>query len=133
MFFQIGMGGLSIIIVIVALILVSMLILKISLVLTKAPEKRNMKWVALSFLIQSGIVAFVSAPLLLIGAIGGFQYGPPVGLIIFTVIFSGFIVLHVINVIHKTGPRRALAITIVLILPISAAMTLLGMTLGNMF
>ena len=117
------------IILIIVLILGDILLLKIGLAITKAQEKKNMKWVAGSFGIQFGIIFFISSPLLLFGMIGKFQGDP--GVIAPIVLFSVFIDLNVINVLHKIGLKRSLVVVIFVVVPIIKAMVLLGQILGG--
>lgn len=105
------------------------LLLKLGLTITKAQEKKNMKWVAGSFGIQLGIIFFIGSPLILYGMIGRFQGDP--GLIIPVVLFAVFIDLHVINVIHKIGLKRSLVVVIFVVGPIIAALYIIGSTLGG--
>ncbi|MFX1309422.1 MAG: hypothetical protein ACFE8C_06960, partial [Promethearchaeota archaeon] len=105
MFFQTGMPSFDEIIPIiiaVSLIVGDIFILKIGLAITKAEEKTNFKWVAASFGIQFGLIFFISTPMILGGWTGQYsEGGPHPALIALTVIFSAFIDLNVINIIHK--------------------------------
>ncbi len=121
MIFQDRMGGIQIIIITLVLILGSILIFKIGLIVTKAQEKTNMKWVATSFGIQFGIILFISLPL----SMSSFEEGPPGGIIALVIIFSAFIVTHVINVIHKIGIKRSFVVMLLILAPISFAMAIL--------
>jgi len=118
---------------IIAILLIcgDILILKIGLTITKAEEKKNFKWVAGSFGIQFGLIFFISTPMILGGATGAFSNGGPEPfLIALTVIFSAFIDLHIINIIHKIGMKRSLIITILIMGPITYAMYLIGSNIG---
>jgi len=119
------------IIIAACLLLGDILILKIGLSITKAREKVNFKWVAGSFGIQFGLIFFISIPMILGGWTGQFsEGGPPITLIILTVIFCGFIDLNVINILHKLGMLRSFIIVILILGPITYAMYLLGSNLG---
>ncbi len=119
-------------IIVAVLILGDILLLKIGLAITKAQERKNMKWVAGSFGIQFGIILFISSPLLLYGMIGSFEEEGNMGAIIAPVVlFSVFIDLNVINVIHKIGLKRSLVVVIFVVGPIIAAMVILGSGLGG--
>jgi hypothetical protein len=136
MFFQTGMPSLEEmipIIIAVSLIVGDILILKIGLAITKAQEKTNFKWVAGSFGIQFGVIFFISIPMILGGWTGQFTEGPPILTIILTVIFCGFIDTNVINIIHKIGLKRSLIIVLLILGPISYAMSILGTELGGLF
>ena len=118
MFFQTGlpsMEELTPIIIAIVLIVADIFILKIGLSITKAQEKTNFKWVAGSFGIQFGIIFFISAPMILGGLTGQMSEGGPSPLLIaLTIIFSSFIDLNIINVLHKIGMKRALIITVLI-------------------
>ena len=118
-------------IIAISLILVDILLLKIGLAITKAQEKTNMKWVAGSFGIQFGIIFFVGSPLILYGMIGRFDGEG--GMIILVVLFSVFIDLNVINVIHKIGIKRSIVVVIFVVVPIIIALIFLGQSLGGIF
>jgi hypothetical protein len=132
MLFQIPpMEDLIPIIIAACLLLGDILILKIGLSITKAQEKVNFKWVAGSFGIQFGLIFFISTPMILGGWTGQYsEGGPPITLMIFTVIFCGFIDLNVINILHKIGMLRSFIIVILILGPITYAMYLLGSNLG---
>ncbi|MFW9968991.1 MAG: hypothetical protein ACFFDF_02240 [Candidatus Odinarchaeota archaeon] len=134
MFFQIPrMEELIPIIFAVCLLLVDIIILKLGLIITKAQEKTNFKWVAGSFGIQFGLIFFISTPMILGGWTGQFSTGgPPIALIILTVVFCTFIDLNVINIIHKIGIIRALIIALLIMGPVTYAMYLLGSNLGSL-
>jgi len=126
------METMGIYIIVAVLILGDILLLKIGLAITKAQERKNMKWVAGSFGIQFGIILFISSPLLLYGMIGSFEEEGNMGVIIAPVVlFSVFIDLNVINVIHKIGLKRSLVVVIFVVGPIIAAMVILGSGLGG--
>jgi hypothetical protein len=134
MIFQIPpMGEMIPIIIAVCLLFADILILKLGLVITKAQEKTSIKWVSGSFGIQFGLIFFISTPMILGGWTGQFSTGgPPIPLIILTVIFCVFIDLNVINILHKVGLVRALIIALLILGPITYAMSLLGSNLGSL-
>ena len=132
MLFQIpSMGEMIPIIIAVCLLLGDILLLKLGLAITKAQEKTDFKWVAGSFGIQFGIIFFISTPMILGGWTGQFTEGPPILLIIITVIFCTFIDLNVVNILHKIGWLRSFIIVILILGPISYAMSILGTELGG--
>jgi hypothetical protein len=121
------------IIIAVCLLVGDILILKLGLTIIKAQEKTNLKWVAGSFGIQFGLIFFISTPMILGGWTGQYSTGgPPIILIILTVIFCIFIDLNVINIIHKIGMLRALILAILIMGPVTYAMYLLGSNLGSL-
>lgn len=107
------------------------ILLKLGLIITQAETKRDMKWVAISFLIQFVVVFFISTPLFLMGIIGAFDEGPPFGAIIPIIILSAFIDLNVINIIHRLGLKRAIWVLILIIGPIIASMFTIGPLIAN--
>ncbi|MFX0104450.1 MAG: hypothetical protein ACFE75_03040 [Candidatus Hodarchaeota archaeon] len=113
-------------------IVADIFILKIGLKIIRAEEKTNMKWVAISFGIQFGLIFFISLPMLLMGSMGTFQQGGPhPALIALTIIFSTFIDLNVVNVIHKAGMKRSLVIVLLILGPLSFAMFIINYNLGS--
>lgn len=121
------------IIIAVCLLVGDIFILKLGLTITKAQEKTNFKWVAGSFGIQFGLIFFISTPMILGGWTGQYTTGgPPIALIIITVILCAFIDLNIINIIHKIGIVRALIIALLIIGPVTYAMYLLGSNLGSL-
>jgi len=105
-------------------------LLKLALVVTKAQKRRRMKWVAGSFAIQFGIIFIISSPLFLLGFMGSFQGEPDV--VIPIVIFSVFIDLNVINVLHQVGLKRSFGILLLTFVPIMFIMISLGNILSGM-
>jgi len=111
--------------IIAGVLLVSgVIILKVALAITKAESKTSMKWVAGSFFIQYGVTFFITLPMLLdmiialmSGSYNNYE-GPPPLLIAMVVIFSTFIVVNLINTIHKPGIIRSLVITLSILGPI---------------
>ena len=118
---------------IAVLLLVGVLVFRIGLAITKADVKIDTKWVFGSFFIQFGLIFFISAPMILAGATGGFeQGGPNPGMMIATILFSAFIDLQVVNVIHKLGMKRSLVIVILVLIPIVGAMYMLGSNMDSL-
>jgi hypothetical protein len=108
------------------LLVADIFILKFGLIITKAESKRNLKWVAISFLIQFGAIFFISLPTFLMGMTGEFDEGPNPGIIIPIVLLSVFIDINLINVIHKIGIKRSVVVSFLILVPIIAAMVFLG-------
>ncbi len=124
--------------IIATIIIISgILLFKIGLVVTKAESKTNFKWVAVSFLLQYGVTLFISAPMLLdmvLTFMTGPTYnyrGPDPGIIAMVVIFSAFIVVNLINMIHKPGIKRSIVITLLILGPIIGSNYLIFSSLGN--
>jgi hypothetical protein len=115
------------------------LILKIGLAITKAESKTNIKWVAASYLILYGVTLFVSSPMLLdmflsemeCQGIPDCYYGPEGGMIAISVIFSVFLVLNLINIIHKPGLGRSFILTLLILGPIIGANYLIFSNIGS--
>ena len=124
--------------IIAALLIVGgIIIFKMSLVATKAESKTSFKWVAGSFLIQFGVTLFISAPMLLdmvlasmVGTSNNNQ-GPEPGSIAMVVIFSTFIVVNLINMMHKPGIIRSIIIALLILGPIIGSTYLIFDNLGN--
>ncbi len=120
-------------IIIAVLLLVGVLIFWIGLAITKADVKTNAKWIFGSFFIQFGVIFFISIPMILAGATGDFNNGGPnLGIMAATIIFSAFIDLQIINVIHKLGMKRSLLIVILVLIPITAALYMLGQNMSSL-
>jgi len=105
------------------------LLLKFGLAITKARERTRMKWVAVSFLIQFGVIFLISSPLFLLGFAGAFKGEPEVTIPI--IILCTFIDLNVINVIHQVGLKRSLIVVLIIILPIVFIMVNMGSILSG--
>lgn len=90
---------------------IGLVMLKIGLVISKAEVRTGIKWMLASFGIQVGIFFFVAGPLILLGISGAFgERGPEVIFIIIFLILALFIDVHVLNVIHELGIKRALLV-----------------------
>ena len=114
------------------------IILKIGLAITKAESKTNFKWVAISYLILYGVTLFVSTPMLLDMFLSEMEcmgddcyYETDGGLIGLSVIFSTFLVLNLINIIHKPGLARSFILTLLILGPIIGANYLIFSNIGN--
>ena len=115
------------------LLFLGVLIFKIGLLATKAQVKTNAKWVFGSFFIQFGLIFFISIPIMLGGITGDSSNGgPDDGLIATVIIFSAFIDVQVVNIIHKLGMKRSLIIVILIIGPIAGAMVTLGQNMDTL-
>lgn len=115
------------------------IILKIGLAITKAESKTNFKWVAISYLILYGVTLFVSSPMLLDMFLSEMEcmgqpdcyYETDGGIIVISVFFSVFLVLNLINVIHKPGLARSFILTLLILVPIIGANVLIFSNIGN--
>ncbi len=105
------------------------LLLKLGLTITKAQKRTRMKWVAVSFLIQFGVIFIISSPMFLLGFAGAFDGDP--GVVIPIIILCTFIDLNVINVIHQVGLKRSLIVVSIIILPIVFIMANMGTVLSG--
>jgi len=113
------------------------IILKVALVITKAESKTDMKWVAGSFFIQTGVTLFITLPMQLdmilafmSGSYSNYD-GPPPLVIAMVVIFSTFIVVNLINTIHKPGIIRSLVITLMILGPIIGSSYIIFSNIGS--
>ncbi len=135
MIFQDGtpsLGEYTPLFILAALLIGDIFLLKLFLIMTKADSKRNLKWVAISFGIQFGLIFFICLPLFLIGLTGGFdEHGPDPGIIIPFFVLSIFIDLNLINVIHKIGIKRSVIVAFFISAPIIASMFILGPLIAN--
>ena len=137
MFFQISNDAIGPILSAVFLILIGMIIFKFGLAVTKAESKTNFKWVAGSFLIQYGVTLFISAPMLLDMVLTFIAYGTlddfrlDSGLIAVSVIFSTFIIINLINMIHRPGIKRSFIIALLILGPIFFSNYIIFSNLGN--
>jgi len=120
------------IILIVAVAAGDILLLKLSLVMTKAQIRTRMKWVAGSFLIQFAIIFIISSPLFLLGAMGAFNGDGPGAIIIIIIILSAFIDLNIVNILHQIGLKRSFIIVVIVLVPIVFIMISLGDLLSQM-
>ena len=105
------------------------LLLKLGLAIVKAKKRTRMKWVAISYLIQFGVIFFISSPLFFLGFTGEFHGDP--GVIIPIVILCVFIDLNVINVIHQVGLKRSLVVVFIILVPIIFIMVNIGSVISN--
>ena len=108
---------------------VDILLLKLGLTITKARERTRIKWVAVSFLIQLGVIFIISSPLFLLGFAGEFKEDAEV--VIPIILLCTFIDLNVINIIHQVGLKRSLIVVSIIILPIVFIMVNMGSVLSK--
>ena len=92
--------------------------LKVGLLITKADVRTSFKWLLASFGIQVGMFFFVASPLILMGVSGAFgRGGPAIVLIIIFLILAMFMDLHLLNVLHQLGLKKALLVFGLMALP----------------
>jgi len=119
------------IIIMGSLVVLNIFILKIGLAISKAKVKKNMKWAAISSVIQFGIIFFISSPMILLGIY--IWHGPPKPeVIVPTIIISFFVDVNVMNLIHRIGIKKAVVIGVFLIGPITVALFFLGSGIANL-
>jgi hypothetical protein len=95
------------------------LFLKLGLKVVKSRTKKGFKWLAISIIMQLFMVALLASPFILIGFAGGFNdKGPSPGLIIFAIIIAIFMDLNIINILHKTGLKKAILCFFLMIVPL---------------
>ena len=97
--------------------ILTLILLKIGLVITKAETRTGIKWVLISFGIQVGVFFFVAGPLMLAGFSETDGGGPPAILIILFVIIALFMDVNVLNITHELGLKRALIVFIFIFIP----------------
>ncbi len=106
---------------------VGMVLLKVGLSIVKAEKKTSMKNVLMYYLIYLGTIMFILMQLIFI-EMRGFNLVPILGLSILAV----FIVTNMINIFHDTGIKKAIFITVLLIIPITVAMSIIGPLMGEL-
>ena len=103
---------------IIIFFIVGLIMLKIGLVATKAETRTGYKWLMASFGIQVGMFFFVAFPLIFMGVSGAFgEQGPEIVLIIIFIIIALFMDIHVLNVLHQLGLKRALLVFALMAIP----------------
>lgn len=107
--------------------LVGIVLLKVGLSIVKAEKKTSMKNVLMYYLIYLGTIMFILMQLIFI-EMRGFNIIPILGLSILAV----FIVTNMINIFHDTGIKKAIFITVLLIIPITIAMSIIGPLMGEL-
>ena len=101
----------EIFVIIIIAFIVGLILLKVGLVITKAEARTGFRWLLASFGIQVGMFFFVGSPMILLGISGAFgEQGPEVILIIIFLVLALFIDLHVLNIVHQLGIKRALLV-----------------------
>ncbi|HEC38414.1 hypothetical protein LCGC14_0836290 [marine sediment metagenome] len=110
------------------------LLLKFGLAINRAENKTNMKWVAISFFIQYGVALFISLPILLekITVRANQVYnpllkyeGPNAPVAVLTITVAIFILINLINMIHKVGIKRSIVIISFLLGPMIGSIYLI--------
>ena len=87
--------------------------------LAKSHSKRNFKWLAISIIMQLFMIALLASPFILMGFAGEFSDGDPsTVLIIFAIILAIFLDLNIINILHKTGLKRAILCFLLILVPL---------------
>ena len=99
------------------------LFLKLGLATAKSKTRKGFKWLAISIIMQLFIVALLASPFILTGFAGGFDDDEP-GLIIFAIVLAIFMDLNIINILHKTGLKKALLCFFLMIIPLVAGIFL---------
>jgi hypothetical protein len=114
----------SSIVILFVLIVADIILLKIGLTLTKTECWKTMRWVAISFAIQFGVIFAIGSPLFILGVIGAFR--GDIGAIIPVVIICAFVDMNIVNIIHRIGLKRSLLVVIIIIVPMIFIMSGLG-------
>lgn len=116
--FQLRFTDFLLYIILPIFIISGIIALKIGLTIAKAEVWRGMKFCALSFVIQLGVILFIASPLILFGFAGEMEGAPPIALIMVFLVLALFIDIQVINVIHKLGLKRAILVFIIMMIPV---------------
>jgi len=105
------------------------ILFKIGLSITRAQERTNIKWVAISFFIQFGIAMFISTPLALdkvMALMTGRKYEGPQALgFVITVVLSIFILINMINLLHKSGIIKSIILILLVMGPVGGSIYLI--------
>jgi hypothetical protein len=109
----------------------ALILLKLGLVLTKAEVRTSFKWVLVSFASQVGIFFFVGGPLMLLGFAAEMEGGPPGVLILIFILLALFMGIHVLNVMHKLGIKRAFIVFLMILVPFLVVDAILIILLMN--
>ena len=95
------------------------LFFKLGLAMVKSKSRKRFKWLAISIIIQLCMIALLASPFILIGFAGGFDNkGPSPGLIIFAIVLAILMDLNIINILHKTGLKRAILCFLLMLVPL---------------
>ena len=114
-----------------ATFLFMILFLKLGLASVKSKTKKGFKLLAISILIQLSMIALLASPFILMGfAAGEFDKEPSPVLIIFAILLAIFMDLNIINILHKTGLKRAILCFFLMIIPLVAG-SVVGVLLGR--
>ncbi|MHA1104693.1 MAG: hypothetical protein ACTSPN_03110 [Promethearchaeota archaeon] len=104
------------------------LFLKLGLATVKSKAKKGFKLLAISILIQLVMIALLASPFILMGFAGEFEYKDPSPvLIIFAIVLAIFLDLNIINILHKTGLKRAILCFFLMIIPLVAGVVIGGL------
>ncbi len=124
---EIPWGLITPILIVTIASVIGMVLLKVGLSIVKAEKKTSMKNVLIFYLIYLGTIMFILMQLMFI-EMRGFNIVPILGLSILAV----FIVTNMVNIFHDTGIKKAIFITILLIIPITIAMSIIGPLMGQL-
>ncbi len=124
---EIPWGVITPILIVTIASVVGMVLLKVGLSIVKAEKKTRMKNVLMYYFIYLGTIMFILMQLMFI-EMRGFNIVPILGLSILAV----FIVTNMINIFHDTGIKKAIFITVLLIIPITVAMSIIGPLMGEL-
>ncbi len=124
---EIPWGLITPILIVTIASVIGMVLLKVGLSIVKAEKKTSMKNVLIFYLIYLGTIMFIMVQLMFI-EMTGFNIVAILGLSILAV----FIVTNMVNIFHDTGIKKAIFITILLIIPITIAMSIIGPLMGQL-
>ncbi|MBD3197928.1 MAG: hypothetical protein GF317_22950 [Candidatus Lokiarchaeota archaeon] len=112
----------------IGVLILELILVKIGLAISKAETRKNFKWTLGSILIQIGLIAFISLPVLLEGFSTGWSEGGPNAVTIISLSIVGAIIdVNLINVIHEIGIGKSIFVFILFAIP----MVFLGYILGT--
>lgn len=114
-----------------ATFLFMILFFKLGLATVKSKTRKGFKLLAISILIQLFMIALLASPFILMGFAGEFEMeGPSPVLIIFAIVLAIFLDLNIINILHKTGLKKAILCFFLMIIPLVAG-GVIGILLGE--
>ena len=93
------------------------LFFKLGLSAAKSKTRKGFKWLAISIIIQLCMIALLASPFILTKFAGGFDY-KDFYLIIFAIALAIFMDLNIINILHKTGLKRAILCFFLMLVPL---------------
>lgn len=115
------------VIIILVVLVVGIFMLKLGLVVVKA-EKRNLKSVAFYYIFLMGTIFIINIQMLFIPGGGAFFL-----VLIFFISLSMFISTNMINIIYELGIKKAIVVSVFIVVPITIAMSFIFSQISGAF